>query len=49
MKQPRVDSQQQFELSKRGPVRPARLPWCETQEDYEAVMADLAAQESRWS
>ena len=25
-----------------------RLPWCETEEDYEAVMADLAAQDARW-
>ena len=26
-----------------------RLPWCTTDEDYESVMADLAAESCRWS
>jgi len=28
--------------------RARRLPWCETEEDYEAVMGDLAAMEGQW-
>jgi hypothetical protein len=27
---------------------PRRLPWCETDEDYESVIAELAAEECRW-
>ena len=36
-------------LSDRPGARPRKLPWCETEEDHEAAMADLAAQDSRWS
>ena len=36
-------------LSDRPQARPGKLPWCETEEDHEAAMADLAAQDSRWS
>jgi len=28
---------------------PRRLPWCETGEDYESVVAELAAEQCRWS
>jgi hypothetical protein len=28
---------------------PRRLPWCTSDEDYESVMADLAAESCRWS
>ena len=28
---------------------PRRLPWCTTDEDYESVMAELAAEAGRWS
>ena len=43
------NTDRELELAHRGPHAPARLPWCETEEDYEAVMSDLAAQESRWA
>ena len=36
-------------LSDRPGARPRKLPWCETEEDHEAAMADLAVQDSRWS
>jgi hypothetical protein len=35
-------------LVERTSLPPRRLPWCIDEEDYEAVMADLAAESSRW-
>jgi len=37
------------ELPDRPGLSPRKLPWCETEEEYEAAIADLAAQDSRWS
>jgi hypothetical protein len=37
------------ELADKAILAPRRLPWCVTDEEYEAVMAELAAEACRWS
>jgi|GEM_PF-6659736 hypothetical protein len=41
--------EQEFVLADGATLTQRRLSWCETDEDYEAVMSEIATQECRWS
>lgn len=46
---PAWSEEEDLMLVNQASLPPRRLPWCIDEEDYEAVMADLAAESCRWS